>query len=118
MTTILLIDDQPYLQELFAEELMDEGYSVVSASDADSAKRSFQDAKPDLVLLDLYLDGFDGWDLLVDLKHKDPKLPVIILTAYDSYMDDSRASKADGYVVKSFVRFEDLKRKIADLLGG
>jgi DNA-binding response OmpR family regulator len=71
--------------------------------------------RPDLVLLDLYLDGADGWELLRDIKRQHPQLPVLIVTAYDSFVDDPRLSQADGYFVKS-LDFIDLKQKIADLL--
>ena len=117
MSNILIVDDQPHLQELFSHELMEEGYSVVSAGDAESAKEYLVDSKPDLVLLDLYLNGFDGWDVLRDIKSKEPLLPVLIVTAYDSYVADPRVSQADGYMVKSFVHFDELKEKIADIFG-
>lgn len=117
MPKILIVDDQPHLQEFFSQELMEEGYCVVSIADAESAKEYLVDSKPDLVLLDLYLNGFDGWDVLRDIKSKEPHLPVLIVTAYDSYVADPRVSQADGYVVKSFVHFDQLKRKIADIFG-
>jgi CheY-like chemotaxis protein len=116
MASILIVDDQPYLQELFAQELVDEGYSVLSAADTESAKRSLEQGNPDLVLLDLYLNGFEGWNLLDEIKHREPHLPVLIVTAYDSYMHDPRVSQADGYVIKSFSHLEGLKQKIAHVL--
>ena len=117
MASILIIDDQPYIQELFSQELMNEGYGVVSAGDAESAKVYVENSKPDLVLLDLYLNGLEGWDVLHDIKSKDPHLPVLIVTAYDTYADDPRLSQADGYMVKSFVHLDELKQKIANVLG-
>ena len=84
MSKILIVDDQPHLQELFSKELMDEGHSVVSVSDAESVKESLSDSKPDLILLDLYLNGFEGWDVLRDIKRNDPNLPVLIVTAYET----------------------------------
>ena len=116
MLTILLIDDQPHLQELFSQELSDEGYGVVSISDSKSAMAFLVNSKPDLVLLDLYLDGFEGFDLLRDIKAKHPELPVLIVTAYDSYMGDPRLSQCDGYVIKSFTALDDMKQKIAEVL--
>ena len=68
------------------------------------------------MLLDLYLNGFEGWNVLQDIKHKDPQTRVLIVTAYDSYANDPRVSQADGYWVKSFVDFDKLKRKISDIL--
>ena len=116
MLNMLIVDDQPHMQQLLCEELMDEGYSVESVANAESVQRYLEDSKPDLVLLDLYLNGFEGWDVLHDIKSKYPHLPVLIVTAYDTYADDPRLSEADGYVVKSFDVIESLKRKIADLL--
>lgn len=116
MANILIVDDQPHLQELFSEELVDEGHRAVSVSDAESVKGYLKDSKPDLILLDLYLNGFEGWDVLRDIKSKYPHLPVLIVTAYDSYVDDPRLSQADGYIIKSFVALDRLKQKIAEVL--
>lgn len=116
MPDILIVDDQPYLQEFFSEELTNEGYGVVSVNDAESVRGYLRNSRPDIVLLDLYLNGFEGWDLLKELKSEDPGLPVLIVTAYDNYVNDPRLSEADGYVVKSFVQVDDLKQKIADVL--
>jgi CheY-like chemotaxis protein len=101
MKSILIVDDQPYLQELLMEELKDEGHNVEAVTDAISVRRHLGDSKPDLVLLDLYLKGFEGWDVLDDIKSKYPYLPVVIVTAYDNYAEDPRLSKADGYIVKN-----------------
>jgi two-component system, response regulator, stage 0 sporulation protein F len=117
MVSILIVDDQPYIQELFSQELMGEGYKVLSTGDAESAKVCLENSKPDLVLLDLFLNGFEGWNVLHEIKRKDPHLPVLIVTAYDTYADDPRLSQADGYMVKSFVHLNELKHKIADVLG-
>jgi DNA-binding response OmpR family regulator len=116
MLTILLIDDQPHLQELLSLELSDEGYGVVSMSDSKSAMAFLRNSKPDLVLLDLYLDGFEGFDLLRDIKAKHPELPVLIVTAYDSYVDDPRLSQCDGYIIKAFTALDDMKEKIGKVL--
>lgn len=115
MPGILIVDDQPCVRALLSEELMDEGYRVEGLGDAESVRTRLRFTRPDLVLLDLYLDGPDGWELLRDIKRQDPELPVLIVTAYDSFVDDPRLSQADGYFVKS-LDFTDLKQKIADLL--
>ena len=116
MQSILIVDDQPYLQKLLMEELMDEGHSVEAVTDAISVRRHLGDSKPDLVLLDLYLNGFEGWDVLDEIKSKYPYLPVLIVTAYDNYGEDPRLSKADGYIVKNSDVIEKLKKKMAELL--
>jgi DNA-binding response OmpR family regulator len=115
MPDILIVDDQPCVRALLSEELVHEGYRVEGLGDAKSVRTRLRFMRPDLVLLDLYLDGADGWELLRNIKRQHPQLPVLIVTAYDSFVDDPRLSQADGYFVKS-LDFMDLKQKIADLL--
>lgn len=116
MKEILIVDDQPNLLELLCSELINEGFKVVSAADASSVSKRLKESKPDLVLLDLYLKGFQGWDLLRDIKNQYPGLPVIIVTAYDGFVDDPRLSEADGYVLKNFAALGRLKKEIARVL--
>lgn len=115
MACILIIDDQPWVQELLIEELTCEGYQVAAMGDAKSVVENLTDPLPDLVVLDLYLDGIEGFGILNDIKSRLPDLPIIIFTAYDTYVDDPRLSQADGYVIKSF-RLDELKQKVADVL--
>ena len=115
MTKILIVDDHQCVRELVSEELTFEGYRVIEAGDPESLRGHLIFSRPDLVLLDLYLDGAEGFELLHDIKKQNPDLPVIIFTAYDSFADDPRRSQADGYVIKSVV-FDELKGKIADVL--
>ena len=117
MAKILIIDDQPYVRELLSEELTDEGHRVTSAGDAKSALKRLKASSPDLVVLDLYLEGANGFGVLHRIKKQHPGLPVVIFTAYDSYVDDPRLSQADGYAIKS-PDLRPLKEKIANLLGG
>ncbi|MBW1795778.1 MAG: response regulator [Deltaproteobacteria bacterium] len=115
MANILIVDDQQCIRELLSEELMCEGYRVESVGDAESVTGHLRFSRPDLVLLDLYLDGLDGWEVLRHIKRQDPYLPIIIFTAYDSFVDDPRLSQADGYVIKS-IDLDELKQKIANVL--
>ena len=116
MSSILIVDDQPHIRELFSQELMDEGHRVLGVGDAESVMKSISDSKPDLVLLDLYLNGLEGWDVLREIKRKDSHVPVLIVTAYDNYVDDPRLSEADGYILKSFNNIENLKKKVVEIL--
>ena len=115
MPNILIVDSQPCVRKLLSEELICEGYEVATADDAESARVYLRSSRPDLVLLDLYLDGPDGWKVLRDVKRQDPHLPVLIVTAYESFADDARLSLVDGYVVKS-LDFMELKQEIANAL--
>jgi two-component system response regulator (stage 0 sporulation protein F) len=115
MANILLVDDQPYMGEFLAEELSGMGHSLKQVGDGDSLFFELEEASPDLVLLDLYINDFDGWALLDEIKTHDRRIPVIILTAYDSFSNDPRLSLTQGYVIKEFVT-DKLKSKIAEVL--
>ena len=114
MEKILLVDDQTCIQQFYQEELTGDGYDVTVASDGYEAIAKIESIKPDVVILDLFLEGPKGWDVLDNIKRQDARLPVIIITAYDSYRNDPRLKKADGYVIKSF-NLTELKQKILEL---
>ena len=115
MANILVVDDQQCVRELLSDELAQEGHRVSSVSDTKFIWQHLTDSRPDLVLLDIYLDGCTRWDLLHDIKNWDPDLPVLIFTAYDGFAEDPRLSQADGYVIKSFVALALLKQKVAEI---
>jgi DNA-binding NtrC family response regulator len=115
MAHILLVDDQPYIGEFLSEELADGGHQIACVRQADRVMSALEESHPDMVLLDLYLDGFEGWDLLDKIKNHDPSLPVLIVSAYDSFRNDPRLSRADGYVIKSF-NTDHLRQKIHETL--
>jgi len=115
MNTILVIEDDWAVRELFAVELTSEGYNVVSIGEVESIKDKIESSRPDLVLLDIYRKGKDRWDVLNDIKKEDPRLSAIIVTAFDNYRNDPRLLLADGYVIKSSY-FDDLKQKIREVL--
>ena len=115
MADILIVDDQACIREFVSDGLLSEGYRVATAANAESVGRHLRLPQPDLIVLDLYLDGPDGPEVFHDIKRQYPRVPVIIFTAYDSYREDPRLSQADGYVIKSIV-LDELKAKIADLL--
>jgi DNA-binding response OmpR family regulator len=117
VANILIVDDQPSIGQLMTAELTLEGHHVTSVDNAESVRTRVLSFQPDLVLLDLYLEGPQGFALLEDIKRKYPQLPVLIYTAYDSYQEDRRLSRADGYVIKS-VDLGELKVKIAEILRG
>ena len=117
MAKILIIDDQAWVKNLCKEGLSGEGHKVSTTDDIESVRKNIFSFKPDLVLLNLYLKhGFVVWDVLREIKIQGPGLPVLIVTAYDKNLFDSRLSQADGYVIKSHFLCDDLKQKIATLI--
>lgn len=97
---ILIVDDDQNILRLYKEELEEEGYTIVTASNGREAMEQFEREVPDLVTLDILLPDVDGIKLLRQMKEKRPRLPVIMSTAYD-YRDDFAVWASEAYIVKS-----------------
>jgi DNA-binding response OmpR family regulator len=115
MANLLIVDDQPCVRRLLSEKLAEEGHRVSGIGDAQLVIARIAAFVPDLVLLDPYLEGSDGWAVLQNIKRLDPDLPVIILTACRTFKDDPRAFLADSYVIKSF-DFRELIERVTHIL--
>ena len=117
MANILIIDNQAWVMDLCKEGLAGEGHNVSTTDDIESVRKNVLAFKPNIVLLNQYLKhGFLVWDVLHDIKMKDPNLPVLIVTAYDTYLFGPRLSQADGYLVRSHDAANELRQKISTLL--
>src|SRR5512135_691303 len=112
---ILIVDDDQNILRLYKEELEEDGYIVVTASNGQEALEQFDRESPDLVTLDILLPDIDGIKLLRQMKEKRPRMPIIMSTAYD-YRDDFAVWASEAYIVKS-AELSDLKETIKKLLG-
>ena len=102
-TSILLVDDEPTLREPLAEYLSGQGFAVAEADSAAAARSHLQQARPDLILLDIMMPGEDGLSLTRHLAET-RDIPVILLTAKGEATDRIVGLEmgADDYVVKPF----------------
>jgi len=110
---ILIVDDDQNILRLYKEELEEDGYEIVTASNGREAMEQFEKEAPDLVTLDILLPDIDGIKLLRQMKEKRPRLPVIMSTAYD-YRDDFAVWASEAYIVKS-ADLSELKSTIKKL---
>ena len=120
MTPSVLVDeDEPAIQELLRVNLVDAGYEVRAAPDAESAQRELADALPSLLLLDWMLPGKSGLALAKELRGdtRTRELPIIMLTARTDEADKVAGLEAwvDDYVTKPFSPRE-LKARIRAVL--
>jgi two-component system response regulator AtoC len=81
---ILVIDDEPILRDSLEIALKTSGYEVTAARTGEEGLEVFEKENPDLVLLDHWLPGINGDDVLRQIKERDPEIPVIIMTAQGS----------------------------------
>jgi DNA-binding response OmpR family regulator len=113
---ILVVEDEPAFAELIALWLERHGWKPEIAPDGAHAIRAFEDAPPDLVLLDLGLPRVDGWHVLRRIRGESA-VPVIIVTALGAEADKVRglAEGADDYVTKP-LSFPELVARTAAAL--
>jgi DNA-binding response OmpR family regulator len=97
---ILVVDDDQHIQRLYKEELEEEGYEILIAGTGNEALELFEKENPDIVTLDILMPDIDGISLLRRMKEQNPKIPIIMSTAYD-YRDDFAVWASEAYVVKS-----------------
>ncbi|MEM1383340.1 MAG: sigma-54 dependent transcriptional regulator [Pseudomonadota bacterium] len=84
MADILIVDDEADIRGLIADVLEDEGYKPRMADDADSAFAQIDKAAPDLIILDIWLQGsrMDGIEILKSVKRNNPGIPVVIISGH------------------------------------
>lgn len=115
MAKLLVVDDEANIRLLYAQELSDEGYEVVTAASAMEAVEKLEGDNFDLAVIDIKLKNESGIDLLQRIVKERHTLPVILCTAFSCYKDDFSAWLAEGYVVKSS-DLQELKDEISRIL--
>jgi two-component system, OmpR family, response regulator ResD len=111
--SILVVDDEPTIAEVVARYLTRAGYETRTAGDGPSAVSAATLRRPDLVVLDIMLPGFDGLEVMRRIhEDADERVPVILLTAKGEESDRLIGLRqgADDYVVKPFSPLELVAR--------
>lgn len=119
--TILLVEDDTTLADVYRTRLELEGFEVHAALDGEAALSALQAHKPDLVLLDVMMPKINGFDVL-DMIRNTPATAstrVIMLTALSQPKDKERAESlgVDEYLVKSQVVIGDVIARVRHHLG-
>ena len=114
---ILIVEDEPSLQETLAYNLQKHGYAVDAVGDGKTALETARRRKPDLILLDIMLPQLDGVEVCKILRREGFQSPIIMLTARDDEIDRVVGLEigADDYVTKPFSMRELIARVKAQL---
>jgi nitrogen regulation protein NR(I) len=117
MGHILIVDDDPQLRQSFEKLLTEEGHRVRTAATGEAGLEMVKAAVPDLVIMDVRLPGMSGLEAFRHMHEVEPKLPVIIMTAYGTTETAIEATKlgAFEYVLKPF-EIPDILALIAQAL--
>jgi two-component system alkaline phosphatase synthesis response regulator PhoP len=103
MQTVLVVDDEPKIARLARDYLEHAGFTVLTAGDGPSAVQATKTRRPDIVVLDLGLPGFDGLEAMRQIRASG-STPIVVLTARDTELDKLLGLElgADDYVTKPF----------------
>jgi DNA-binding response OmpR family regulator len=116
-TKILLVEDEESLAVGLTFNLSEEGYEVIWVADGRKALEQIHSETYDLVLLDIMLPYVDGFEVARQIRLKDPKLPILILTARTGAQDRVKGLEfgADDYLAKPF-HLQELLLRVKGML--
>lgn len=120
MKKILIIEDDPFISEMYAVKLNQAGFQTELAADGQTGLAKIKTGKPDLILLDIVLPKLDGFEILKKIK-ADPglkNLPVLLLTnlGQKAEVEKGLALGADEYIIKAHFTPTAVVAKIKELL--
>jgi len=127
MKTILLVEDDPFILDVYYKHFKKEGYNVLLARNVQDALDKIRSNFPDLIVLDLNLRGdnygpADGLHILEEMR-KDPKyknIKVVVASNYDATIYPELSKLPDLGVIKNFVKIsltpEELSNEVKEIL--
>jgi CheY-like chemotaxis protein len=109
MYTVLVVDDNPSIVEIFVNMLEQGGYAVLSATSGEGALKILNNSRPDMILLDILMEPMDGWQTLEQIKSGPPSMasiPVMMLTAKPLSPDEAQkfGLSIEDYINKPITR--------------
>lgn len=106
---ILIIDDEGDFVTVLSKRLQRLGYAILTATDGDEGIRFARTKRPDIIILDLFMPGLDGYEVskLLDADEKTRQIPIVILTSADAerFRKKSLDWGADAFVRKRVLEF-------------
>lgn len=117
MFTILVVEDNADMRELFCTVLSDSGYRCLSAADGLEALGVMEKEYVDLIVADIMMPEMDGYELTRAVRSSDRELPILIVTAKDQFDDMQKGfrSGADDYMIKP-INIKELVLRVEALL--
>lgn len=116
---ILVVDDDPRVQDTIAAQLYPEGYDLLFKSSGVEALKHIDELNPDVILLDLMMPGMNGFDVCSRLRHSDQyrRVPIIMVTALDDvdYLVTGLDTGADEFISKP-VNGAELRARVRSML--
>ena len=119
-TKILVIDDDPFILDMYVLKFKDQGFEIDTATDGKAGLEKIKSFKPDMVLLDVVMPKMDGFDVIQKLKEESqPRtFKILFLTNFGQKEDVERGMQlgADGYIIKAHFTPSEVVAKVKEIL--
>ena len=120
MKNILLVEDDPFLIDIYTTKFKEAGFPIEVVSDGAQAVRRIIEKKPDLLLLDIVLPHLDGWEILEKIREdkdlKDLKVVILSNLGQKSEVDKAFALGATKYLIKAHYTPSEVVKEVKALL--
>ena len=118
--TVLIVDDDPFILDMYVLKFREEGFRVEVASDGKKAFEQIKEVHPDVVLLDIVMPLMDGFEVLNKVKQDDAlkNIPIILLTNLGQKEDTERGTSlgASDYIIKAHFTPSEVVSKVKEFL--
>lgn len=115
MTTILVVENDKNHLLLYEQELLLEGYNIITGKDGSEALKKVKEHHPDLVVMDIILPDMSGVGLIEKLLCEHGEIPIIVYTAFSGFKNNFITWLAEAYIIKSS-DLSELKNKIKEFI--
>lgn len=120
MAKILIIDDDPFILDIYALKFKERGFEVDFAQNGKDGLKKATEQKPEVILLDVVMPGMDGFEVLRELK-KDQNtrsIKVVVLTniGQKEEVERGKALGADDYIIKAHFAPSEVVEKVNSVL--
>ncbi|OGZ33293.1 MAG: hypothetical protein A3I88_02780 [Candidatus Portnoybacteria bacterium RIFCSPLOWO2_12_FULL_39_9] len=120
MSKILIIEDDPFLNEMYVTKFTQANFEVEVAIDGQEGLQKIEKNKPDLILLDIVLPKMDGFEILEKIKNNPQlkKIPVVLLTnlGQRNEVEKGLSLGADEYIIKAHFTPTAVVAKVKEIL--
>lgn len=117
---ILIVDDDPFILDMYILKFKEQGFDVENARDGKVGLEKIESYKPDALLLDIVMPVMDGFDVLGELKKRGSshKIKIVLLSNLGQKSDVERGMElgANDYIIKAHFTPSEVVEKVRDLL--